>query len=218
MNKEKFSKRLVSLRKSKGLSTQKLADAIGLKSKGAITQFEKAMTSPSSDTLVAIAKFFDVSVDYLLGLTDDPNVNISVEPKKRDLLYKSGSKELEVVKIPVYRIDSPGEEIIARENIIDWQYVPAQLMDHICFLVADDSMDGSGIKQGSIVLVKPQNTAETGRVVVVHDQKSVMIRRINYVDGGVILSPDNSNYQPEFIADNDLHIIGIVTKLIVDVI
>ncbi|AJQ26486.1 helix-turn-helix domain-containing protein [Pelosinus fermentans] len=66
-----FSIRLKQLRELKGVSTQKLADAIGLKSKGSITQFEKTMTSPSVDTLVAIADYFNVSLDYLVGRSND---------------------------------------------------------------------------------------------------------------------------------------------------
>jgi transcriptional regulator with XRE-family HTH domain len=68
-----FSIRLKQLRELKGVSTQKLADAIGLKSKGSITQFEKTMTSPSADTLVALADYFDVSLDYLVGRSDNPD-------------------------------------------------------------------------------------------------------------------------------------------------
>lgn len=70
LNKEKFSKRLKELRHSKGISTRNLANAIGLKSHGAITQFEKGTSMPALDTLVAIAEFFDVTLDYLVGYSD----------------------------------------------------------------------------------------------------------------------------------------------------
>lgn len=72
LNKEIFGSRLRLLRQQHNLSTQKLADALGLRSKGAITQFEKGVTSPSVDTLIALADFFDVSLDYLVGRSDDP--------------------------------------------------------------------------------------------------------------------------------------------------
>jgi len=72
LNKKKFASRLKLLRESKKLSTKKLADIVGLKSKGSITQFEKTMTSPSVNTLIALADFFDVSLDYLVGRSDDP--------------------------------------------------------------------------------------------------------------------------------------------------
>jgi transcriptional regulator with XRE-family HTH domain len=71
-NRKNFSSRLKQLREQENLSTQKLAEAIGLKSKGSITQFEKSLTTPSADTLIALADFFDVSLDYIVGRSDDP--------------------------------------------------------------------------------------------------------------------------------------------------
>ncbi len=68
-----FSTRLKLLRETKEISTQKLADALGLKSKGSITQFEKGMNLPSFSTLIALADYFDVSLDYLVGRSDNPN-------------------------------------------------------------------------------------------------------------------------------------------------
>lgn len=72
LNKEKFSKRLKELRHSRGISTRNLANAIGLKSHGAITQFEKGTSMPALDTLVAMAEFFEVTLDYLVGRSDFP--------------------------------------------------------------------------------------------------------------------------------------------------
>jgi transcriptional regulator with XRE-family HTH domain len=72
LNKKIFSERLRELRQSKGISTRQLAQALGLKSHGAITQFEKGTALPALDTLVSIADFFEVSIDYLVGVTDFP--------------------------------------------------------------------------------------------------------------------------------------------------
>ncbi|MEN6325910.1 MAG: helix-turn-helix transcriptional regulator [Syntrophomonas sp.] len=73
LNKEKFANRLKSLRQSKGISTRSLAAAIGLKSHGAIAQFEKGTSLPALDTLVKMADYFDVTLDYLVGVTDTPH-------------------------------------------------------------------------------------------------------------------------------------------------
>lgn len=54
------------------MSTRALGDSIGV-SHTAILQFEKGITLPAVDTLVALADYFDVSVDYLLGVSDEPN-------------------------------------------------------------------------------------------------------------------------------------------------
>lgn len=70
-NKNIFSKRLLSLRKEKNLSTRALAAEIGI-SQQAISQFEKEATYPHCNTLCALADYFDVSLDYLCGRSDKP--------------------------------------------------------------------------------------------------------------------------------------------------
>ena len=66
-----FGERLASLRKNKNISAVILAKEIGV-SKAAISQFEKAVNYPHCNTLVALADYFDVSLDYLVGRSDDP--------------------------------------------------------------------------------------------------------------------------------------------------
>ena len=70
-NKNIFSKRLLLLRSEKKLSARALAAEIGL-SQQAISQFEKELTYPHCNTLCALADYFDVSLDYLVGRSDDP--------------------------------------------------------------------------------------------------------------------------------------------------
>ena len=66
-----FAIRLKTLRSNKNITTVVLAKEIGV-SKQAISQFEKASTYPHCNTLVALADYFDVSLDYLCGRSDDP--------------------------------------------------------------------------------------------------------------------------------------------------
>lgn len=72
--KEIFTQRLKQLRTEKQISMQKLADDIGLKNKGTISQFENGITIPASDTLIALADHFKVSLDYLVGRSDNPEM------------------------------------------------------------------------------------------------------------------------------------------------
>ncbi|KLU61469.1 HTH-type transcriptional regulator Xre [Peptococcaceae bacterium CEB3] len=71
-NKEILSNRLRELRQQNKISMQQLANSIGLKSKAAVSQFENGANLPSIDTLFALADFFHVSLDYLVGRSDDP--------------------------------------------------------------------------------------------------------------------------------------------------
>ena len=65
----KFKERLKELRIEKSLSQQQLAKAIGVTQK-AIDFWEKGINEPKVSYVWALANFFDVSADYLIGLID----------------------------------------------------------------------------------------------------------------------------------------------------
>lgn len=58
--------RIRKLRKERGLSVTKLAEAIGV-SYQSLQRYEAGKREPSIQVLIALANFFDVSVDYLVG-------------------------------------------------------------------------------------------------------------------------------------------------------
>lgn len=66
---EKFRERLKELRTEKGLSQMGLALEIGFGAT-AICYWETGSRIPSADAIIALAKYFEVSADYLLGLED----------------------------------------------------------------------------------------------------------------------------------------------------
>ena len=51
-----------------------------------ISAYESGKAMPSVDTLLKIADFLDVSIDYLLGRTDNPIVNLSVDNSEDNYL------------------------------------------------------------------------------------------------------------------------------------
>lgn len=68
---EKFSARVKALRESKGLSQDALGKIIGVKRYSVYT-YEKGRNYPDIPRLIALADYFDVTTDYLLGRTDEP--------------------------------------------------------------------------------------------------------------------------------------------------
>ena len=64
-----FAERLKELRLEEKISTTKLGQAIGV-SDVAISRWERQERIPNIEALVAIAKYFKVSTDYLCGLED----------------------------------------------------------------------------------------------------------------------------------------------------
>ena len=64
-----FALRLKELRKQNNLSQQSLGNAIGVTQK-AIDFWEKEINEPKASYIIALAEYFGVSTDYLLGLED----------------------------------------------------------------------------------------------------------------------------------------------------
>lgn len=64
-----FSKRLRELRLEKGLSMKQLAKELNT-TDAAISNWENEVNEPKLSYIISMAKFFNVSTDYLLGLED----------------------------------------------------------------------------------------------------------------------------------------------------
>ena len=69
-----FSERLKLLRNENRYTQNQMAEIFGLKPRG-YQAYEYGTGYPTVPGLIQIAKFFDVSTDYLLGLTDKREVN-----------------------------------------------------------------------------------------------------------------------------------------------
>lgn len=69
-----FSERLSKLRKENNLTLEGLGEIIGL-TKSAVGNIEKMRKPVSLEVVYKTANHFDVSVDYLLGRTDNPRLN-----------------------------------------------------------------------------------------------------------------------------------------------
>jgi len=65
-----YSERLQKLRKAKRQSQKEVGKALG-KSRETISKYELGERKPDPEVLVLYAKFFSVSADYILGMTDD---------------------------------------------------------------------------------------------------------------------------------------------------
>ena len=69
-----FSERIKNLREERGLSQEARGAVIGVK-RFSIYTYEKGRACPDMKGLIALADYFDVSLDYLTGRTDNRAVN-----------------------------------------------------------------------------------------------------------------------------------------------
>lgn len=98
-------------------------------------------------------------------------------------------------RIPVIGVVTAGLPILAVENIesyIPWEGEPG------CFAlrVRGDSMIGAGILDGDRVVVRPQQTAENGEIVVALLDDSATVKRLKKNGREVWLMPENPAYEP----------------------
>ena len=70
-----IGERLYDLRKDAGLTQDELADILKI-NKHSISSYEREKSEPPDIIKLLIASYFNVSIDYLLGRTDNPNSTI----------------------------------------------------------------------------------------------------------------------------------------------
>lgn len=67
-----LQERLIHLKKTNNLLQKDIANSIDI-SLRAYQYYERGERQPTSDILIKLADYFDVSLDYLVGRTDNPN-------------------------------------------------------------------------------------------------------------------------------------------------
>ncbi len=70
-----FYERVKELRNSLGINQVEFSKKIGV-TKQCVSNWENGYIQPSIDMLKKIAKTFSVSTDYLLGINDNPTLNV----------------------------------------------------------------------------------------------------------------------------------------------
>lgn len=65
-----FNVRLKELRAEKGVTQKKLAEYLGIQPHS-VQRLEYGTARPSLNTVIALADYFNVSIDYLVGRSDD---------------------------------------------------------------------------------------------------------------------------------------------------
>nr|DAW90262.1 MAG TPA: helix-turn-helix domain protein [Bacteriophage sp.] len=66
-----FNEHLRNIRKSNGVTQKQVAEAVNVTERN-YQYYEAGTQKPSFDTLIALAEYFNVSLDYLVGLSDNP--------------------------------------------------------------------------------------------------------------------------------------------------
>jgi len=194
---------ILKLASDKGITQKELSNEIGI-STGNLSDWKNKRSKPSTDTLLKISKYFNVSVDYLLTGNEQP-------PQKPN----------KGVWIPVMGEIAAGMPIEAVENIIDYEEIDEQMAssgEHFALQIKGESMAPRFVT-GDVVIVKKQPDIETGQIgIVLVNGENATVKKINKTDKGIMLIPSNPQYEAMFYSIEDIlslpvTIIGRVVEL-----
>lgn len=110
----------------------------------------------------------------------------------------------EVVNVPLIGHVAAGEPILAEENIENYFPVPAEYMPNqqsFMLKVKGESMINVGIYDGDSILVKQQDTASNGDIVVALIDDSSTVKTFYKEDGHIRLQPENDTMAPIIVED-----------------
>ena len=114
-------------------------------------------------------------------------------------------------QIPGVGVVTAGLPILAVENqegTMHWEGDP----DCFALRVRGDSMIGAGILSGDLVVVRPQQSADDGQIVVARIGEEATVKRLRRRNGQVWLLPENDAYEP--IDGSRAELVGLVKAVV----
>lgn len=195
--------RLIELRQAKGFTMKETAVKLGMPYTTYVS-YEKGDREPNSEILIKLADFYNTTVDYILGVNDNP-------------LHERSSG----VIIPVLGYVKAGIPMTAIENIIDYEEISqeqARTGEFFGLQIKGDSMEPK-ISEGDVVIVRKQETVENGEIaVVLINGDDATVKKFYKTDAGIKLVSTNPTYDPFFFTPDEVNslpvsVIGKVVEL-----
>lgn len=148
------------------------------------------------------------SVSYHIQALQEKGLLITPDSKGRK---RSIVTNVRPGQIPVIGVVTAGVPILAYENqegTMAWDGDPG------CFAlrVRGDSMINAGILSGDKVVVRPQQTASDGQIVVARIGDEATVKRLRRRNGQIWLMPENDAYEP--IDGTEAEIVGLVKAVV----
>lgn len=209
-----FEDRLKKLRLEKNLNMKQTAQQLGIPYTTYVG-YEKNEREPNWEVLLLLADFFDCSVDYLVGHSNERGTDKHIESNAEVLPYDK------IYMTPVFESVSAGFGAYACSDITDYIPLfinnPSDVPDTICIKVKGDSMYPK-IEDGDIVVVRKQSSVDSGQIaVVLIDNEEGLVKKIIYDDKSIELHSINPEYKTKRFEGKEtfrVTIVGLVKQII----
>ncbi len=127
---------------------------------------------------------------------------------KGGVVEKESNKDFypskELVDVPVIGRITAGEPILAVENVTDTFPIPIDFVgnsESFMLTVRGESMIEAGILDGDYILIKRQNTAENGQIVVALIEDEATVKTFYKEKNHIRLQPENHTMEPIIVPD-----------------
>ena len=178
-----------------GLTLEDVGNLVGV-SKSTVAKWETGyIENMRRDKIALLAQALRVSPLWILGMEDTKS-------------------SFRVKKVPLLGEIAAGEPILAYDDCKTYVEVNGTPQVDFCLRVKGDSMVDARIHDGDLVFVRQQPIVENGEIAVVLIDNEATLKRFYKNDGGVILKPENSKYQPRFYTEKDFRDIRVLGKAV----
>ncbi len=196
-----FGKNLRELRTAHNLTQTELANAVGGLAFSTISMYERGEREPDFETLEAIADFFNVSINHLLG-------------KENSSSYDNIIPLPNMNRIPLLGTIACGEPIMAEENIECEIDIPEDIKADFALRCSGNSMIDARILDGDIVYIHQQPTVNNGEIAAVLIGDKATLKKVYIAENTVTLVACNTAYQPLVYTNEQLNEIRILGKAV----
>lgn len=141
------------------------------------------------------------------------------KPRAIDLLDEAPWRQKEITPVPLVGKVTAGKPILAVENVEETYPLPTELIgndDVFMLTVQGDSMIDAGILDGDYILVRNQNTARNGDIIVaLVDEEEATVKRFFKEKDYIRLQPENTSMDPIFSRNVAIlgKVIGVFRRL-----
>jgi len=143
----------------------------------------------------------------------DPSKPRAIEVVNKDTIISK-----EIIELPLVGKVTAGEPILAIENIEDTVPFPLEFIgkeEAFCLRVKGDSMIEAGILDNDIIIVRKQNVANNGDIVVALIDDEATVKRFYRENDYIRLQPENKAMEPIYTKSATIlgKVIGLFRKM-----
>jgi len=168
--------------------------------------YENEAREPNSEVLIMIANYFHVSVDYLIGRTENRHGNSLPVSNLVPLKH--------IIKVPIIGRIACGSPILAEQNYEGQTFCPDEVNADFALRCQGDSMIDANIQDGDIVFIKETPEVENGEIAAVVVGEEATLKKVYYHGDTVTLIPANSSYEPMVFKKDEINDIRICGKAV----